>query len=326
MMHERPLVTFFLVTYNQERYVREAIEGAFSQTYSPLEIVISDDCSRDGTYGVIEEMCAAYEGPHRVVLNRNEQNLGLIGHINKIDSLASGELIVYAAGDDVSLPERTRKIVERYLESGKRILSIHSDVELIDIAGNRSGCRVPPVIRDAMTLEDMVICTAMTIGATAGFTKDLQRAFGPIRYPRAIEDLVMGLRSALNGGLEYIPEPLVRYRYESGITAIPDSRRQIFATKVQREVSELEMHLAVYAQRRLDIIVAARLELLPILKAARDRKLLQRKVFVGNCGVLRLFAYASKRGLSGVLFKAWMRRKKWQVFFPLKGLMKSRSC
>lgn len=325
-MQDRPLVTFCLITYNQERYVQDAIEGAFSQTYSPLEIVISDDCSSDGTFSIIEKMCAAYDGPHKVVLYRNPKNLGLIGHINRLDCLSSGELIVYAAGDDVSLPERTEKIVERYLESGKKALSIHSAVQLIDISGNRSGFRVPPVIRDAMTIEEMVTCTAMTIGATAGFTKELQSVFGPIRYPKAIEDLVMGLRSVLLGGLEYISEPLVLYRYESGITAIPDSRRQIFDTKVEREVSELEMHLAVYSQRQRDISLVGRLDLLPLLKVERDRKLLQRKVFTGNYDLFRLIAYASKRGLACVFFKAWVRRKKWQLFFPLKDLMKSNIC
>ena len=40
-----PLVTFALFAYNQERYVREAVEGAFAQTYQPLEIILSDDCS-----------------------------------------------------------------------------------------------------------------------------------------------------------------------------------------------------------------------------------------------------------------------------------------
>jgi len=46
---DRPLVTFALVAYNQEQYIREAVEGAFAQTYEPLEIILSDDCSSDRT-------------------------------------------------------------------------------------------------------------------------------------------------------------------------------------------------------------------------------------------------------------------------------------
>ena len=74
---ERPLVTFALFAYNQERFIREAVEGALSQDYSPLQIILSDDCSIDRTYEIMREMAAAYEGSHEIVLNRNEENLGL---------------------------------------------------------------------------------------------------------------------------------------------------------------------------------------------------------------------------------------------------------
>jgi hypothetical protein len=49
-LKERPFVTFALFVYNQEKYIREAVEGAFSQTYEPLEIILSDDCSTDRTF------------------------------------------------------------------------------------------------------------------------------------------------------------------------------------------------------------------------------------------------------------------------------------
>ena len=71
---DRPLITFALFAYNQERFIREAVAGAFSQTYSPLEIILSDDCSSDRTFEIIQEMTAGYEGPHKVILNRNEKN------------------------------------------------------------------------------------------------------------------------------------------------------------------------------------------------------------------------------------------------------------
>lgn len=60
MMEQRPLVTFALFAYNQEKYIREAVDGAFSQTYEPLEIILSDDCSSDRTFEIMQEMAAAY--------------------------------------------------------------------------------------------------------------------------------------------------------------------------------------------------------------------------------------------------------------------------
>src|SRR4051794_34557301 len=104
---ERPAVTFFVMTYNQSRFVREAVQGALAQTYQPLEILFSDDCSTDGTFEIIQETVKNYSGPHTIVLNRNERNLGVSEHLNKIVALANGELIIAADGDDVSNPHRT---------------------------------------------------------------------------------------------------------------------------------------------------------------------------------------------------------------------------
>jgi len=77
---DRPLVTFALFAYDQERYIREALEGAFAQSYQPLEILLSDDCSTDRTFDIMREMAAAYAGPHRIRLYRNPTNLGVAGH------------------------------------------------------------------------------------------------------------------------------------------------------------------------------------------------------------------------------------------------------
>ena len=57
---EGPLVSFCVKCYNQERYIGEALEGAFAQTYRPLEIVISDDASTDRSWEIITEAVAKY--------------------------------------------------------------------------------------------------------------------------------------------------------------------------------------------------------------------------------------------------------------------------
>ena len=44
-------MTFVLLAYNQEKYIREAVDGALAQTYHPLKIILSDDCSSDRTLG-----------------------------------------------------------------------------------------------------------------------------------------------------------------------------------------------------------------------------------------------------------------------------------
>src|SRR6266700_1757044 len=134
-----PLISYVVATFNQKDYIREAVESAFAQTYSPLEIIISDDCSKDGTFEIAQAMAAAYRGPHTVRLNQNQSTLGIGGHTNRLMELCRGELIVVAAGDDVSLPNRTEVIRQAWEHSGRQATSIFSCYTTINQDGTVRG-------------------------------------------------------------------------------------------------------------------------------------------------------------------------------------------
>ena len=105
--NEKTLISFILLAYKQENYIEDAVKGALSQTYSPLEIILSDDNSPDNTYNVMKRIVDEYDGPHRIILNRNPENLGLVQHYNRVVfELSHGDLLVIAAGDDISRPDR----------------------------------------------------------------------------------------------------------------------------------------------------------------------------------------------------------------------------
>ena len=219
---ERPLVSFFVTAYRQEGYVRAAIEGAFAQTWRPLEILLSDDCSPDGTFRIMQEMAAAYDGPHTVILNRNPKNLGIVRHVDRIMELTTGELVVQNAGDDVSVPERTERLVAAWLASGRRAHAIHSARRRMDEAGGlhevfddrRVLARMTPleVIRDHGTL----------VGATLAWSRQLWRVFGPLAPIPVFDDFPTCLRAALIGEIAYLPEPLLNYR-SGGTSALPQA-------------------------------------------------------------------------------------------------------
>jgi glycosyltransferase involved in cell wall biosynthesis len=226
MGNRRPLATFYVMAYNQERLIREAVEGALRQTYSPLELVLSDDCSSDATFTIIQEIVKGYAGPHRVVLNRNERNLGISEHLNRILQLASGELIVAADGDDVSLPERTARLVDAWLRHEKPAALV-SGISSIDAAGSRTRdgawfARYHPVemaTRDASLLRFSKEGRPMLSTCCAAFSRELCDAFGPLPPDIWIEDSIISLRAWLFDRIVYIPDTLVNYReHESSIT------------------------------------------------------------------------------------------------------------
>ncbi len=137
-LEAKPLITFALFAYNQEKYIREALNGVFAQTYTPLQIILSDDCSSDKTFEIMELEAKKYtsdNNANKVIVNRNPENLGIGGHINKVMSLAEGDLIVVAAGDDISLPERVETIYSVWKKNNFPSSSIHSAYFEIDEKG-----------------------------------------------------------------------------------------------------------------------------------------------------------------------------------------------
>lgn len=132
--HNRPLVTFALLAYNQEKYIREAVEGAFSQTYEPLEIILSDDCSSDRTFEIMQEMTQKYRGPHLVEVRRGSRNIGVAQHFDTVMRLANGTFVVVAAGDDISHADRTALCVETANE--------HKNLGLIEVGCQNFSCKL----------------------------------------------------------------------------------------------------------------------------------------------------------------------------------------
>lgn len=116
-----PLVTFALVSYNQEKHIREAVEAALAQDYPNLEIILSDDCSKDGTFEIIKDLASAYAGAHQVVVRQSPTNRGLGRHFQDVVQVAKGDFLVAAAGDDISLPSRTRLMVDLMRREGAQL-------------------------------------------------------------------------------------------------------------------------------------------------------------------------------------------------------------
>lgn len=218
----KPAVTLYLMAYNQSRFIRQAIEGAFRQTYSPLQIVLSDDCSTDETFQIMEELAAEYAGRHTILLNRNEHNLGISEHLNRIMALATGDLIVAADGDDISQPHRVQRSVEVWLERG-RPSAIASSVVCIDAHGRPSSTQkghelfdrflpAPGESRDEALKRFLKEGSPRLASCSAAWTKELFDAFGPLPSGLWYEDDIMTLRAWLYDRIEFVEEPLINYR------------------------------------------------------------------------------------------------------------------
>jgi glycosyltransferase involved in cell wall biosynthesis len=211
---DQPLVTFAVVSFNQERFIEEAVAAALNQDYPNLEIIISDDCSTDRTFEYARSTVERIGGTRTIIFNQNDKNLGLISHINKINDLSNGKLIVVAAGDDISFHNRTSRIMEEW-RSYPDCTSFHSSVIKINDNGVRAE-EWKTAHADTARLKDF-IKSNVVIGATQAWSPLLHNYFGPITVLDAREDRIIATRAALISEVRFIDEPLLYYR-TSGIS------------------------------------------------------------------------------------------------------------
>lgn len=241
----RPLVTFALFAYNQEKYIREAVEGAFSQTYSPLEIILSDDCSNDRTFEIMEEMAREYRGVHLVKVRRGERNKGLAGHINDVIAESSGEIVSWAAGDDIALPERTLVFVGALLDDS-RLCGVHSDVVEIDLTGQKIRERRHLKEEYETNLEAVISKGQSVITQSHAFHRRAFDYFGPFRYDLSQEGIAMAFREATIGRVGFVSGCLTLYRIGSGVSTYDGS--DVDRRKYSEPIKFTKWYLSAFSQ------------------------------------------------------------------------------
>lgn len=248
--NNKPLVTLAVVGYNQSPYVCEAIAGALAQDYSPLEIIVSDDCSTDDTFERMEKAVREYRGPHSVVLNRNPENQSIGAHISTVNRLAHGELVIAAAGDDVSVPDRVSRIVEAWLANNKQAGVLHSACRVIGVDGDVVEDLACPCLDALESAEATASSGAFVIGATEAWDRALFDVFGDLRADLVHEDKALPFRSLLLGRpVLYIDRPLVLYRQGVGVSSAYTGSGVQLSAALRRTVLR---RLRVDAQQRLD--------------------------------------------------------------------------
>lgn len=218
LVAEYPLISFCIFSYNQEKYIREAVEGAFSQTYSPLEIILSDDCSSDRTFDIMKEMAAEYKGPHKIILNRNEHNMGLVPHFNEIMfKISRSDIIILGAGDDISLPERAQRSFE-ILSTLPDVVALSFDTLVIDSDSNVISDQIN---NESSNSEEITFFTVQDYlskrkllykGCSRTIRRSLLNLFGVIPEEVQEEDAILSWRAILLGKNAYINDKMVLYR------------------------------------------------------------------------------------------------------------------
>jgi glycosyltransferase involved in cell wall biosynthesis len=214
------LISFIVFGYNQEQYIRETATAALAQTYSPLEVILSDDGSEDRTFEIMCEVAKAYKGPHKVLLNRVESNRGLMHHINHAVRSAHGEWLVLNAGDDISHRDRTTILMKIAHNGGERVRAIFSDGQPFESAdeakpildADLSAAPDPTSVQLVRRRRLLAGLGFIYAGATWAYHRDCFDKFDPLWEKLNTEDRVLPFRAFLLGEIAYVRTALMARR------------------------------------------------------------------------------------------------------------------
>ncbi|WRS29032.1 glycosyltransferase family 2 protein [Actinomycetaceae bacterium MB13-C1-2] len=192
-------VSLFLVCYNQENYIGEAVRSALKQTYSPLEVVISDDHSRDRTFCRASDEVRAYSGPHSVSVHRNGSNLGMCANFNQVMNMTSGSIVVGMDGDDIADPDYVKRMVAAF-EDAPDGMGVGLGFQKVDAESRPVGS---PFLRspERWILSDWKAKgNLLTGGPARAYRRSVMDFFGPLMDDAQTIDSTMVLRCLMLGG------------------------------------------------------------------------------------------------------------------------------
>lgn len=143
MSPDAPRVAVCLLTYNHERYIAQAIESVLMQeTDFPVELVIGEDCSTDGTRAICERYARAH--PDRIRLLPAMCNLGMGANARRTLEACRGSYIAYLEGDDYWTDPRKLQMQVECLEKDASLSLVYHNVEYkFEGAGGKNTLAFP---------------------------------------------------------------------------------------------------------------------------------------------------------------------------------------
>lgn len=202
-----PKVSVLMPAYNAEKYIADAMESILNQTFQDFELIVLNDCSRDGTEGII----LSYDDP-RIVYVKNPENMGVAGTLNRGLELAKGEYIARMDADDISLPDRLEKQVQ-YLDEHPKVAVLGTNVELFDENGviSTGWSSTDP----AQMKVDLLFSCGLAHPSVMMRRNVIQELGGYDLAFEGLEDYQLWCRVAKHYDVTTLPDLLFRYRVHS---------------------------------------------------------------------------------------------------------------
>jgi len=262
MKTSKTLISVVIPAYNHENYVEESIRSVMAQDYSPIELIIIDDGSKDSTWSVINSLKDECEKRFVRTVFQAQENAGTGTTLNRLFCMAEGDFVYPLASDDVMKPHALSRLHDFLAEHSDYVLAV-GDNEIID-----------PESRRAFWDKDENLVYEESEATFRTFADSLQKVtnipfdseeFGsypslyltnhipngylirrsalscihPFTKDAPLEDWYLMLQLAKHGKMKFLPEILFSYRWHATNTIKQTERMLLFTQKTKAYEDQL---------------------------------------------------------------------------------------
>lgn len=215
-----PKVSILIATYNQEQYISDAVLSALSLNYPNLEVIVSDDCSKDRTFDVLSDI-----KDNRLKVYRNEKNIGRIANHRKlVYEYATGEYVAFLDGDDFYVDKNFLLVAMDLFSKDKNIVSVIGGYKDLFFSGEEKIFAISNKINVVSGLD--IFFRKVKVRYAHGswiFKRNLIKniEFFSGRVPIG-DDLEGWFKSLLHGKVGIIPNIIFAHRihFENGVVKV----------------------------------------------------------------------------------------------------------
>jgi len=198
------MISVLVITYNGERFLKEQLDSIYNQTVLPDEVMVSDDCSQDGTIDILREYHQRYGLKYFI----NPHNLGYLGNLKRSLELCQGDYIVFADQDDTWFPNR----IETALSKMKQI-ERNNNPAIVSCNFIHTDAKGKILQKNYKNIDSTDYCLhlfgSVTMASSSMINRSLLELYRSLPEPK---DFMMGIIASMTGNIFRVGDPLFYYR------------------------------------------------------------------------------------------------------------------
>ena len=296
-----------MITYNQEKYVKQAIESVFQQkTNFQIELVIGDDASKDRTAAIISSLTAPASVTMKPLLRQS--NLGMLQNFTQTLEQCIGEYIALLEGDDYWIDINKLQRQVDFLDENPDFSICYHPVKI----DNGSHELAPDNNRPRGDVSDIYELAHGNFMHTCSvvYRSGLFEKFPDSFYRSTVGDYFLHMLNARHGKIRRLSESMGVYRvHPGGVWSMQPNMDQKILTYLEAMVDSFEPDIATILKKRHQTIAAKSL-LQNIDKPDFDARI-RRSIQFGSEELQKAFLELSHRAKSGKFVNYLRKVKKY---------------